>query len=213
MSTQIPDAARPVLTWMSANRPRLAELVFEETGVDGDRSPESDGSIRAHLRFVAEGLAAAKPGDEDLAAYAASVGDDLAVDDYERHVGQLGEAHAFAAASQFGEEAGEDPLNREVIDRRVRLNAWIRVFLDALDAARAPAEPWAPAVNAWMTEQDRHLANTIFAMDRRAKEVEIQRGNRAAVDDADTANMIGRAATVQAHMRFLVEGLAEAGGY
>lgn len=212
MSTQIPEAARPILVWMSANRERLAALVTEEVGADGDLSPESDGSIRAHLRFVAEAMAnTAEPADPSLERFAASAGEALDAERFADYAGQLGEAHAHIAQSQFGDGAGDDPLNREVIDRRVRINAWIRVFVDALDAARAPAEPVGPAINSWMHGEERRLANTIFAMDRRAKEVEIERGNQSAVDDAGTSNTIGRAAMVQAHMRFLVEAIGETG--
>jgi hypothetical protein len=52
------------------------------------------------------------------------------------------------------------------------------------------------------------LADTIFAMDRRAKQAEMDRGGPDAVATAEVANRIGQAATVQAHTRFLVEGLA-----
>lgn len=208
MSTEIPTAARPVLVWMSENRGRLADLVTEEIGADGDASPEADGSIRAHLRFVAEGLGATAGSDEPgLADYAAAVDTHLDRDRFAEYAAETGEAHAFVATSQFGEDAGEDPVNREVIDRRVRINAWIRLFLDTLDEARSPAEPWAPGVNAWMHQEQDRLANTIFAMDRRAKQVEIDRGNTQAIDDQETANLIGRAAVIQAHMRFLVEAI------
>lgn len=208
MSTEIPLAARPVLVWMSGNRERLVALVTEEVGPDGDTSPEADASIRAHLRFVAEGLGAtAAPDEPGLSTYAASVGSALDPERFANYAADLGEAHAFTAASQFGEDAGEDPVNREVIDRRVRINSWMRLFLDTLDEARSPAEPWAPAVNAWMHQEQDRLANTIFAMDRRAKQAEIDRGNQSAIDDADTSNLIGRAAVIQAHMRFLVEAI------
>ena len=59
-----------------------------------------------------------------------------------------------------------------------------------------------------MGERQDQLADTIFAMDRRAKQAEIERGGPDAVAGAETVNRIGQAATVQAHTRFLVEGLA-----
>ena len=120
----------------------------------------------------------------------------------------MGEAHAFEAALQFGDHAGEDPGMRAVLDRRVRVAAWTRVFLAALDAARAPAEPVAPAVLAWMAEHQAGLADTIFAMDRRAKRAELDRGGPDAIASPEVVNRIGQAAVVQAHARFLVEGLA-----
>jgi hypothetical protein len=52
------------------------------------------------------------------------------------------------------------------------------------------------------------LADTIFAMDRRAKQAELDRGGPDAIASAEVVNRIGQAATIQAHTRFLVEALA-----
>jgi hypothetical protein len=97
-----------------------------------------------------------------------------------------------------------------MVDRRLRIGAWTRVFLAELDAARAPAPPVADQVLAWMGERQTQLADTIFAMDRRAKEAELARGGPDAIADAAVVNRIGQAAMLQAHTRFLVEALAEA---
>jgi len=97
-----------------------------------------------------------------------------------------------------------------VLDRRVRVAAWTRVFLAALDEARAPAPPAAPAALEWMAAHQTQLADTIFAMDRRAKEGEMARGGADAVASPEVVNRIGQAAMLQAHTRFLVEGLAAA---
>jgi hypothetical protein len=59
-----------------------------------------------------------------------------------------------------------------------------------------------------MGERQTQLADTIFAMDRRAKEREIARDGPDAVASPEVVNRIGQAAVVQAHARFLVEGLA-----
>jgi hypothetical protein len=123
-------------------------------------------------------------------------------------LGAVGEAHAFEADLQFGEGSGEDPAMADLLDRRVRVSAWIRVFLAALDEARAPAAPAAPAVLEWMADHQTRLADTIFAMDRRAKQAELDRGGPDAIASPEVVNRIGQAATVQAHARFLVEGLA-----
>ena len=120
----------------------------------------------------------------------------------------IGETTAFELGLQFGDEATEDPGIREMIDRRIRIAAWTRVFLDALDEARAGKEPVAPAVLAWMGERQAQLADTIFSMDRRAKEGEMTRGGPDAVANPEVVNRIGQAAMLQAHTRFLVEGLA-----
>jgi hypothetical protein len=45
-------------------------------------------------------------------------------------------------------------------------------------------------------------------MDRAAKQAELERGGPDAIAATDAVNRIGQAATVQAHMRFLVEAVA-----
>ena len=99
---------------------------------------------------------------------------------------------------------------RAMVDRRLRIGAWTRVFLAELDAARAPAPPVAEQVLGWMGDRQTQLADTIFAMDRRAKEAEVARGGPDAIADTDVVNRIGQAAMLHAHTRFLVEALAEA---
>jgi hypothetical protein len=59
-----------------------------------------------------------------------------------------------------------------------------------------------------MADHQTLLADTIFAMDRRAKELEISRGGPDAVADAKVVNRIGQAAALHAHTRFLVDALA-----
>ena len=205
-------AAQGLLGWMQAHPERLRALLDDEAPGAEDLGPAGDPAVRAHLRFVAEALAAtaapaAAPALEgfarDLPALLAERED--RVDEEMRRVG---EAHAFEADLQFGAGAGEDPAMQGLLDRRVRVAAWTRVFLAALDEARAPAPPVAPAALEWMGARQAQLADTIFAMDRRAKQAEIDRGGPDAVASAETANRIGQAATVQAHTRFLVEGLA-----
>ncbi len=97
-----------------------------------------------------------------------------------------------------------------MVDRRMRIAAWTRVFLDALDEARAGrAAGRRRRCSTWMGERQAQLADTIFAMDRRAKEGEMARGGPDAVANPEVVNRIGQAAMLQAHTRFLVEALAE----
>lgn len=214
MSTRaVHPVAQGLLGWMQANPQRLRTLLDEEATGSEDLGPAGDPAVRAHLRFVAEGLAAvaAPAGRAALEGFAAGLPALLAereaqVDEEMRRVG---EAHAFEVDLQFGEEAAEDPSVHAMVDRRVRIAAWTRVFLDGLDAARAPAAPVAAATLEWMAARQTLLADTIFAMDRRAKEREIARGGPDAVASPEVVNRIGQAAMVQAHSRFLVEGLAE----
>jgi hypothetical protein len=57
-----------------------------------------------------------------------------------------------------------------------------------------------------MGERQVQLADTIFAMDRAAKEGEIARGGPDAVARSEVVNRIGQAAMVQAHTRFWWSG-------
>lgn len=206
-------AAQGLLGWMQANGARLRALLDEEAAGADDLSPAGDPAVRAHLRFLAEALAAnaSSTGQGALEGFAARLPALLAEREglLDQEMRRVGEAAAFEVDRQFGEEAAEDPSVHAMVDRRVRIGAWIRVFLDGLDAARAPAAPVAPAVAAWMAGRQTQLADTIFAMDRRAKEKEIERGGPDAVASPEVVNRIGQAASVQAHVRFLVEGLAE----
>jgi hypothetical protein len=204
--------SQAMLAWMGSHPQRLRELLEDEAeGVDADLTPMGDASIRAHLRFVGETLSAhAAPGDEGVASF----GDRLPLllgerdDLYADQLDALGEAHAFEASKQFGDVAQEDPSNQQVIERRVRMGAWLGVFLDALDSVR-DGDPVGDQVKEWMADRQTELANLIFTMDRQAKEAERARAGEQAISDPDAVNRIGQAATVRAHSRFLVEALGE----
>lgn len=197
---------------MGQRMPRLQELVAEELarpGEEQDPSPASDAAIRSHLRFVAEGIAAhAAPSREAaLAAFASQVGDAMLtdVDALEAELTPVGEATVFELEKQFGDGISADEQMHATAGRRVRLAAWTNLFLSQLDNALDASIK--ASVLEWMGERQGHLANTIFAMDRRAKELEIERNGPDAVDDVDVANRLGQAAMLQAHSRFLVEAL------
>jgi hypothetical protein len=198
---------------MQSHPARLRELLDREAAGEDDLAPAGDPAVRAHLAFVAEALAAtaAPAAAPALEAFAAGLPDRLAAreDRVDVEIGRGGEVAEFEADLQFGDEATDDPSVHAMLERRVRIGAWTRVFLDELDAARAPAEPVAGRALAWMGERQVQLADTIFAMDRRAKEAELARGGPDAIADAAVVNRIGQAATLQAHTRFLVEALAE----
>lgn len=203
-----PDAVA-ILAWMGGCSERLRELLEQETVVADDLSPLSDASVRAHLRFVGEALAAhAAPGDPGLSQFGERLPDlfDERTGLLDERVTALGEAHAFEAGKQFGREAGDDPSNQVVVERRVRLNAWIAVFLDALDAVRT-GDPIAAATAEWMAERQTDLANLIFTMDRRAKEIRRDREGEASISDPDAVNRIGQTVVMQAHSRFVVEAI------
>ncbi|WP_217913914.1 hypothetical protein [Miltoncostaea marina] len=205
--------ARGLLSWMQARPGRLPELLAREAAGSDDLAPAGDPAVRAHLALVAEALAAnaapaAAPALERLAReLPARLARREA--DVDAQMGRVGEAHAFEVGLQFGEVAAGDPGIEPMLERRVRIAAWTRVFLGLLDEAREGRPPIADDVLAWMNERQTQLADTIFAMDRRAKQIEIDRGGPDAVAGPETVNRIGQAATLQAHTRFLVEALAE----
>lgn len=212
MSTAPHPSARGLLVWMQTHPERLPELLAREAEGADDLSPAGDPAVRAHLALVAEALAAnaAPASAEALAAFAAQVPAILRAreDRVDAEIRRVGEATAFELDLQFGDEVADDPAVHQMIDRRIRIAAWTRVFLAALDDAREGEPPAAPGVLAWMAERQTQLADTIFAMDRRAKQGEIDRGGPDAVANPEVVNRIGQAAMLQAHTRFLVEALA-----
>jgi hypothetical protein len=198
---------------MQANPERLRELLDAEAGGSDDLAPAGDPAVRGHLAFVGAALAAnaapaAAPALED---FAASLPRLLAEREalVDENLQRIGEATALELGLQFGDAAVDDPGIRSMIDRRMRIAAWTRVFLDGLDEARPGQEPVAGLVLAWMGERQVQLADTIFAMDRRAKEGELARGGPDAIASPEVVNRIGQAAMLQAHTRFLVEGIAQ----
>jgi len=113
MSTAPHPTARGLLVWMQSHHGRLLELV-DVQAVGGDHAPAGDPAIHAHLRFLAEALAAnAGPGqaaelddfaehfDDRMRAAQEVLGDVLE---------QLEDATAFEAESQFGDGAKMLPL-------------------------------------------------------------------------------------------------------
>lgn len=201
---------------MQTSPARLRELLDREGSGSDDLAPAGDPAVRAHLTFVAEALAAnaAPAAAPALEAFASGLPELLAAREQrvDEEIRRGGEAAAFEVDLQFGDEAADDPSVHAMVDRRVRIGAWTRVFLAELDAARAPAAPIAERALAWMGERQVQLADTIFAMDRRAKEAELARGGPDAIADTDVVNRIGQAAMLQAHTRFLVEAIAEGVG-
>ena len=196
---------------MQQNGSRLRVLLDDEGDGAHDLSPAGEAAIRAHLRLVSEALAATagpatREGLEDLAVALPDRFDDEAGLDGELELLQDAAAHELDL--QFGaERAGSDPMLRETIERRLRVQAWSRFFLRLVGEA-ADDDGFADAALTWMGDHQTQLAETIFSMDRRAKEAEIARRGPRAVDDAALVNQIGQAAMLQAHVRFLVEAVS-----
>jgi hypothetical protein len=194
---------------------RLRELLDDEgrtTAPGDDLGPSGEPAVRAHLRFVAEALAATAgpPTRAPLAAFAEGLPTAL------RAAGPASDAHATRARElaeaeielQFGAGAADDPTTRTLLERRVRFGALRGRFLEQLD--RAVGDGVAEATEAWSQQHEVRLAGLIYAMDRRAKQAETERGGPDAVGDMATVNRIGQAATLQASVRFLLEGVVAA---
>lgn len=197
---------------MQQNGSRLHALLNEEAAGNGDHSPSGEAAIRAHLRLVAEALAATagpatRAGLEDLAV-AMPERLDASRDELDAELELLADAAAHELDLQFGTaQASTDPSVREVTERRLRVQAWTRVFLRRVGEAVGDGDVAGAALE-WMGARQDDLAGLIFAMDRRAKEGEIARRGPDAVDDPDAVNRIGQAAMLQANIRFLVEAIA-----
>ena len=191
---------------------RLQELLADEAeGVD-DYSPAGEPAIRAHLRLVAEALAeTAGPATRAvLEAVAAGLPErfNAVSDELDHDLGLLGGAAEHELDLQFGaDRAPEDPKVREVTDRRLRVQVWVRFFLRRVGEAIGDGG-FADEALGWMADRQTQLADTIFTMDRRAKEAQIARHGPDAVDDPGLVNQIGQAAMLQANIRFMVEAIA-----
>ena len=199
----------PLLHWMQAHPDRLRALLADEASGAADVTPAGDAAIRAHLRFVTEALAAsADDADrERLESLAEGLEADAMAHRLDDAIDLVGGATAHELRLQFGESAAADTALGDMTGRRVRLAAWHRVYLEEMEEALGADAFDAGAAKAWMAAHQEVLADTIFAMDRRAKQREIDRGGPDAVASAAVANLIGQAASLHAHTRFLVEAI------
>ena len=170
--------------------------------------------MRAHLRLVAEALAAcaAPASRERLEAFSAQVPALLEASGprLDDELQRVGEATAFELGLQFGDDASDDPSVQTMVDRRVRIAAWTRVFLDAprrgpsRPPPRSPARCWSGWASARRSSRTRSSRWT--AAPRRARWPAAVPTRSA---NPEVVNRIGQAAMLQAHTRFLVEALAE----
>lgn len=202
--------AQALLGWMQQNGARLREILTEEAEGADDLSPSGDAAIRAHLRFVAELLAANAVGKtrEALVLFAAEAPERLTPDAVEGETTRVSDAMAIEVDIQFGATAGEDPGLQPHLDRTVRIEGWSRAFLRLMDDYLPPGRAVADDAIAWMRDHQTKLADLIFAMDRTAKKAEMERGGPDAIAGAEAVNRIGQAVVLQARTRFLVEALA-----
>lgn len=200
---------RSILHWMQSDPDRLRALLAEEAA-DAVPYPAGDAAIRAHLRFVAEALAATTGGGQHapLEAFAARLPAVMAEPRrLEAELELMGEAAEHELRLQFGAAAAQDPSLRVMARRRVRIGAWHRVFLRALEDALGSEAASAHEALTWMANHQTVLADTIFAMDKHAKQLAVSRAGPDAVADVAVVNQIGHEAALRAHTRFLAEAL------
>jgi hypothetical protein len=203
------DAAR-ALAWMREHGEVLRRYVADER--DEDDAPAGDPAVRAHLRFAAAAIeATAAP---SLAEALAGLADGLPgwFEDerelYERHLDAGEGAIALEEHLQFGTLPGTDPSLDAALHRRLRIGGWVRLTLLAVEVRLGPsADGLAAEALAWTGARQRDLSRLILALDREAKALAARRAGRAAADLA-LQDEIGQAATVQGHVRMMVEALA-----
>jgi hypothetical protein len=209
----VTGGAQEALAWMRAHGELLRELVAEERRPgDDDPAAGGDPAIRGHLRFAVAALAATAPAAlrDDLSAFAAELPTWFAEsrDLYEDHLDTGHGAIALEQHLQFGTEPGRDPSLDAGLHRRLRIGGWIRVLLHGLEMRLGPAaDGVAQQVLDAIGARQRELSRLILTLDREAKAAARRAGGEMAADLA-TQDQIGQAATVQGHVRVLVEELA-----
>jgi len=198
------------LAWMREHGETLRRLVSEEAG--DDAAPAGDPAIRAHLRFAVaalEATAAPEPA-EALAGLADELPDWFGEQRelYDHHLDTGEGAIALEEHLQFGTRPGTDPSLDAALHRRLRIGGWIRLTLLAIELRLGPPADGVAAQSLdWLGEHQRDLSRLILTLDRRAKADAARRQGGGATDLA-IQDEIGQAATVQAHVRMMVEALA-----
>lgn len=196
-----------VLSWMAAHEARLSELLVEEGGAP-PTPPADDPSLRAHLRLVAEALDAVAPPAlaRPLSGFAAGLPEWFAGtrDEVDRHMARARGAIALEQHLQYGTTPGRDPSLDAALERRMRIGAWIRLFLLGMETHLGPrADGLSDATQGWLTARGRELSRLVLAFDRHAKSA-----LPASATPADR-DRVGQHAAVRASIRQLVHALED----
>ena len=128
---------------MSEHGRRLRELVTAEQEGERELAPADDPTIRAHLRYAAEALAATapspprpgSPGSPDALPEWFTECQPL----YEDHLAAGVGAIALEEHLQFGTRPGVDPSLDAALHFRLRITAWVRIFLIGIERWLGPA--------------------------------------------------------------------------
>lgn len=204
-----------MLAWMREHGDVLRALLGEEGAGEDDTSPGGDAAVRAHLRFAAASLQAnAEPRlAGDLAGFVDGLGAwfEEGRPLYEEHLATGAGAVALEEHLQFGARPGSDPSLDEALGRRLRIGGWTRVFLLGLELRLGPEHDGvAQQALDWIGARQRELSRLILALDREAK-IAARRAGGGDID-LETQDGIAQAASVQGHVRMLVEALGAALG-
>jgi hypothetical protein len=198
---------------MSENGAALRALVAEEQAGERELAPGDDPTIRAHLRFAAAALTATAGGT--LRAGLEGFGEALpewfteSQPLYEDHLATGVGAIALEEHLQFGTRPGSDPSLDAALHRRLRIGAWIRIFLVGLERWLGPAaDGLADQTLAAMGDRGRELGRLILSFDNRAKSAARSVSGGKPVD-LDIQDEIGQAAAVQGHIRLMLESLTD----
>ncbi|MGE0026047.1 MAG: hypothetical protein AB7O78_11145 [Thermoleophilia bacterium] len=213
MSIENAPAIGDVLAWMSDHGARLRELVAEEQAGERELAPADDPTIRAHLRYAAEGIAATAP--EPLATGLAGFSEALpewfteSQPLYEDHLAAGVGAIALEEHLQFGTRPGVDPSLDAALHFRLRITAWVRIFLIGIERWLGPA---ADGLSEEVLEEIRgrsgDLGRMILSFGTAARTA--ARGATGGPVDIGTQDEIGQVAAVQGHVRIMLEALTGA---
>lgn len=213
MSIDGAPAVGDVLAWMSEHGGRLRELVAGEQAGERELAPADDPTIRAHLRYAAEALAATAT--EPLAAELAGFADALpewfteCQPLYEDHLAAGVGAIALEEHLQFGTRPGVDPSLDAALHFRLRITAWVRIFLIGIERWLGPAaDGLAEEVLEEIRGRSGDLGRMILSFGTAARSA--ARAASGGPVDIETQDEIGQVAAVQGHVRIMLEALTGA---
>lgn len=199
-----------VLAWMRVHGDRLRELVADEQEGERELAPGDDPTIRAHLRYAAEALAATarEPLAGELAGYAAALPGWFTECQplYEDHLATGVGAIALEEHLQFGTRPGVDPSLDAALHFRLRIVGWIRIFLLGIERwLGPPADGLAEEVLEEIRSRSGDLGRMILTLGTAAKTA--ARAAAGGPVDIETQDGIGQVAAVQGHVRIVLEAL------
>jgi hypothetical protein len=191
---------------MEANQPRLWQRLMAETpNPDAPLDELYAGAMRAHLVMVAEALGVRLGGEvgDHLLANLDEVEEGLQDEQaFAAEFDAVLEANLDEARLQFGPVAPDDPRTREWAERRATQMAWPRLLVRVVDEQLAVFDiALAPQAFAWISANTRRLGR----LGIRTLEAHMEQGTAG-------RRVAGEAASLQAHVRFLIEALGAALG-